>query len=225
MIQAVEMKTIVSVSAGLFLAGCASVHDAGTRPRSAVRTTDLPATYAPLFDGTPMHFDWSYDVDTHDPENPHASVTGKVTCKTNVTTMVEARLAAIECAVVEREGELDVEPTLGWVWIATVDGLWVADDMPAEPAVLAEGLKSAPYLAAVPVAYVEEFPLGEDQWGEEVSNSTTVFQDGDVWCRTNTTPGLYGTSSLTVCFQPGRGLVKVELDNRSGPSLEVYTRQ
>lgn len=218
------MKTIVCVSACGFFAGCASAPDS-TQPTAAVRKTDLPATYAPLFDGTSMRFDWSYEVDTHDPEHPLATLKGKVTCKTTLTTMVEARLADVECELVAREGELAIGPALAAVWIATADGLWLAGEVPADPAALAEVLKEAPYLLAAPVPYVKEHPGDLDPFGEKSSSTTTVFQDGELWCRSDESPEFYGTVGRTLCFGPGRGVVKVEMIGRNGPSSETYIRR
>lgn len=199
----------------------------GTRPADTIAVEAMPTFYAPLFKDDAQVFAWSYEVDTHDAEakDPVAKVTATVTCRSAVTTMAEARLAKVTCEVSEKQGSLDVTPALDGAWIATADGLWRHGDLPDDPAGLAEILKSKPFLPASPVAMEEKRPGDPDK--DIAPSSTQVVKDGEggLWCRTDDTEGMYGTIGNTWCFTPDKGVTRVDMGGRSGPSMESYTRK
>lgn len=197
----------------------------GIAQASAVEVAEMPALYAPLFKDEAAVFAWSFEVDTHDAEakDPVARMTATVTCRPKVTTMAEARLAQVECEVSDKKGDLELPPALDRVWIATRDGLWLAGSTPDDPAGLAEILKSKVILTPNPTAFEVKTEADPDK---DIAGSTTqLVQDGDTWCHTHQMDGMYGAVGDTWCFAPDKGLVKVEMLGREGPSNESYLRK
>lgn len=197
----------------------------GTQPASAVEVSELPALYAPLFKDEVASFVWSFEVDTHDAEakDPVARIKATLSCRPKVSTMAEARIAKVECEVKDKEGSLDVVPTVDRVWIATRDGLWLTGSVPADPAELAEILKSRKVLSPNPSAFEDKQPGDPDRdlppW------TYRLAQDEDAWCYTAEAEGMYGVVGNTWCFAADKGLVKVEVSGREGPSTESYLRK
>lgn len=197
----------------------------GTQPASAVEVAEMPALYAPLFKDEAAVFAWSFEVDTHDAEakDPVARVTATVTCRPKVTTMAEARLAQVACEVTDKKGELELPPALDRVWIATRDGLWLAGSTPDDPAGLAEILKTKAILTPNPTAFEVKTEADPDK---DIAGSTTqLAQDGEAWCHAHQMDGMYGAVGDTWCFAPDKGLVKVDMLGREGPSTESYVRK
>ncbi|HRE88965.1 MAG TPA: hypothetical protein PK095_07465, partial [Myxococcota bacterium] len=197
----------------------------GTQPAAAVEVAELPALYAPLFKDEAAVYAWSFEVDTHDAEEkePVAKVTATLTCRSTVTTMAEARLAAVACEVSDKQGTLEVAPAIDRVWIATRDGLWLAGSAPDDPAGLAEILKTKAILTPNPTAFEDKRPGNPDQdlppWTYQLA------QEDNTWCYTAQTDGMYGAIGDTWCFAADKGLVKVEMLGREGPSTESYVRK
>lgn len=197
----------------------------GIQPASAVEVAEMPALYAPLFKDEAAVFAWSYEVDTHDAEakDPVARTTATLTCRSKVTTMVEARLAEVECEASDNKGDLEMVPALDRVWIATRDGLWIAGSTPDDPAGLAEILKTKAILTPNPSAF--ELKTESDPDRDMAGSTTQLVQEGDTWCHTHQMDGMYGAVGDTWCFAPDKGLVKVEMLGREGPSTESYVRK
>jgi hypothetical protein len=206
----------------------AAAADAPPSPADAAAAIAIEALnplYAPLFKDEAAVFAWTYEVDTHDAEaeDPVAKMSATLTCRSAVTTMAEARIAQVTCEVSDKKDMLDIAPALDGVWIATAAGLWRTGSTPDDAAGLAEILKTKPFLAAVPQAFTDERPADPDK--DIAASSTTVAQDGDMWCHTDATEGMYGPINASWCFTAGKGLTKAEMAGRSGPSDETYTRK
>ncbi len=184
----------------------------------------LSPLYGPHFadDAQPLNFAWTYTVDTHDEAGSVAELSATLNCNLHPAKVGDAFIAHMNCSVIgKRKGTLDVEPALNRTWVATADGLWYTSD--SSPAAIADLLKTKPFLKSAPVEYNNTTEGDPDK--NVAGKSESVSKDGTAWCRNDSEDGMYGTVGTTWCFAPDRGLVKVEMTSRSGPSNEAYIRQ
>jgi len=195
---------------------------------TAAAPSSGPSVLSPLFgahfadDAQPLTFAWTYEVDTHDEEGSIAKLAATVKCDLNPSKVGDAFIAHMNCAVVgEKKGDLGVDPALTRTWVATADGLWHTTD--TSPGAIADLLKTKPFLASAPVEYDKTTEADPDK--DIPGESESVSRDDTSWCRNDSEDGMYGTVGETWCFAPGRGLVKVEMASRSGPSNEAYIRE
>jgi hypothetical protein len=197
---------------------------ADTPPAPTKGPSGLSPLYGPHFadDAQPLMFAWTYAVDTHDEAGSVAELSATVKCNLHPSKVGDAFIAHMNCSVIgETKGTLDIDPALNRNWVATADGLWHTTD--TSPGAIADLLKTKPFLASAPVEYNKTTEGDPDK--NIPGQSESVSKDGTTWCRNDSEDGMYGTVGATWCFAPDRGLVKVEMTARSGPSNEAYVRQ
>jgi len=200
---------------------------ADSAPPPSGGAAGLSSLFGPHFvaDAQPLDFVWTYKVaDTSDAEAKGDELSATVRCNSNPSRMGEAFLVSMTCTVVgaiKGSETLDPEPTLSRTWVATAEGLWQATD--TSPSAIADLLKTKPFLTSAPVKYesTTEYDAEKDVPGR----SESVSQDGAAWCREDSEDGIHGMVGSSWCFAPERGLIKVGMTGRTGPSSETYIRK
>lgn len=198
----------------------------GTGPSDTASAEPLPLPWLDgLFDPNQTRvYDWSFEVDVHDEEGSVATVSGTLSCMSELElrTVAPGRAVWVACQVCEEsitDGELEIEPDLDECFVVTNDGLWIVEEAPESDDELTTLLATEAYLSAAPVEGERRATEEDDGFVYELGVSITAREGG--WCRTDSSSEMYG-SETTRCFGPGPGLVSVSMDGRSGPSQESY---
>ena len=217
----------------LFLAGCGATNTQvtdtapppkDTTPKVAEPTASgPPALFAKLFDPKARWtFNWEFEVDTHDPDDPTAGTSATVVCKiVNVKQLAKAWTSELECEGEPKGDDPVAEPELGGAWVATSKGLWYVESAPGDVEELAELLKTPAWLTYPPKPLQKTWTTDEDGMEVEHEMAVTVTDAGAAVCRSVSSTEMYG-SSEAYCISAETGLVSVDITGRAGPSTESY---
>ena len=208
--------------------------DAGAGAGSAPAIAELPPWLRSLLDPEPRRtYAWRYAVETHDEQGSVAEAEGTLHCRSDGPTehpYGEGKLAWVSCQACRFDPGPNsdaFDTDFDDCYLATSEGLWLVDAPPRDADHTRRIVAAPPYLPAHPEARAESRPAHQDGFDYEESlevfDQTMQVMDRHAlaWCRKDASTLMYGALTQR-CFAPGFGLVVLEMEGRSGPSVETY---
>lgn len=212
-----------------------------TRVEPLAETSELAKLVAPLFrKGAKGRYAHHHEVDTHGTEKDSILRTDReAECVVaDVVPIGPALVARVVCTTLVENGRKLPKPApsdegsspLPAAFVLMGGSLWASDVVPTTEDAVAELAATTPLLQhPLAPAPVGETPQRDPKTGDlptacaHGATREKVEVRGkqiEGWCATTACAAMYGPGVDTTCFAPGLGVVRRDLTNRAGPTLE-----